>query len=126
MLLNILTNKLETLLSVVRASSRKEGEKADLVQEGSFDLGLTWLWVTHLAESAEHVDVRARTAAVRLTAKETLRELAPLVCAAAERGDPLLRAWEHSARKHLGTNPHLPKLRIAPEPPLRRLDGRPL
>jgi hypothetical protein len=126
MQLNILTDKLDTLLSVVRASSRKEGKKADLVHGGQFDLSLTWMWCSHLAESAESVDVKARTPAVRLTAKETLRELAPLVIAAAERGDPLLRVWENSARKHLGQNPRIPKLRIAPEPPLRRLDGRPL
>jgi hypothetical protein len=122
--LNITFDKLETLLSVVRASSRKEGKKADLVQEGHFDLSLTWMWCGHLAESAEHVDVRARTPGVRLTAKEALRELAPLIVAGAERGDPLLRALAKSARKHLGRNPRIPELRIAPEPPLRRLDGR--
>jgi hypothetical protein len=126
MLVNITTNKLETLLSVVRASSPREGKKADLVREGAFDLSLTWMWCTDLAKSAEHVDVRARTRGVRLLAQETLRELAPLIIASAERGDSLLRVWANSARKHLGTNPQLPKLRIVPEPPLRHLDGRPL
>lgn len=126
MQLNCTTDKLETLLSVVRASSRKEGQKADLVREGTFDLALTWLWVTHLAESAEYVDVKARTAGVRLMAKQTLHELAPLVVAGAEHGDPFLKVWEFSARRFVGRDSKLPHLRIVPEPPLRRLDGRPL
>jgi hypothetical protein len=126
MQLNVITDKLDTLVSVVRASSRKEGEKADVVREGHFDLSLTWMWCIQLAKSAECIDVKARTPGVRLTAKETLRELAPLVITAAERGDPLMQVWEKSARKHLGKNPVIPKLRIIPEPPLRYLNGCPL
>jgi hypothetical protein len=124
--LNCMTVKLERLVSIVRASSKVEGKKAAMVIEGSFDLGLTWMWCTHLAESAEHVAPKARTRGIRLAAKEALAELAPLLLISAERGDPFLKVWESSARKYSGKNPRIPELRIAPEPPLRRLDGRPL
>jgi hypothetical protein len=126
MQMNIMTEGLDRLCSIVRASSRQEAAKADFVREGTFDLGLTWIWVTHLSESAVHVARLARTPGIRLAAKETLAELAPLVVAAAERRDPLLRVWEHSARKYIGKNSTIPTLRIAPGPPLRHLDGRPL
>lgn len=125
MQVNILTRKLEVLLSVVRASSRKEGAKAAYAADGTFDLSLVWLWCEDLAQSAEHVAAGARTAAVRLAANEALRELAPLVAVAAERGDPLLRAWERSARKYLGKNTKTPELRIVAGP-LRDLNGTPL
>jgi hypothetical protein len=125
MQVNVTFDKLETLLAVVRASSRREGKKADLVREGAFDLSLVWLWCRDLEKSAEHVDVQARTPGVRLRAKETLQQLARLITESAG-GDPLLRALAKSARKYLGKNSILPALRIAPEPGLRNLDGRPL
>jgi hypothetical protein len=126
MQLNVMTEKLDRLCSIVRASSRKEAAKADFVREGTFDLGLTWLWVTHLSESAVHVARQARTAGVRLAAKDALAELSPLVIAGAERGDPLLKGWEAQARKFLGKNPRIPKLSIFSEKQLRGWDFREL
>jgi ABC-type phosphate transport system permease subunit len=126
MQLNVMTEKLDRLCSIVRASSRKEAAKADFVREGTFDLGLTWMWVMHLSESAVHVARLARTAGVRLAAKEAMAELAPLIVAGAERGDPMLKAWEAQARKFLGKHPQIPKLSIFSAKRLRGLDFREL
>ena len=123
MQVNVLTHKLTVLLSVVRASSRKEGVKAACAADGTFDLSLVWMWCENLAKSTEHVAAGARTAGVRLAAKEVLCELSPLIIAGAKR-DPLLRAWESSARKYVGKDTKTPELRIVAEAPLRHLDGR--
>lgn len=127
MQINATFPKLERLISICRApASGSERTRAQMAQDGLLDLPLVFLWVRDLAQGNKNVDVRARTPGVKLAARETLAELAALIVDGIEKGDPCLKLYESAARKFLSKKVSLPQLRLAAEPPLRRLNGTPL
>jgi hypothetical protein len=112
MQLNVLSPKLERIVRICNAAGA-ERTKAEMARDGLFDLQLTFMWLLDLASGNKNVDVRARTAGIKLAAREALEELSPLVVAGAGKGDPCLKAWEHRARKFLTKEARLPQLYIA-------------
>jgi hypothetical protein len=114
MQINVTFPKLERLISICRApASGSERNRAQMAQDGLFDLILTFGWVRDLAEGNHKVDVCARTPGVKLAAGEVLSELAALIVAGAEKGDPCLKLYEKQARKFLAKNSRPPQLSIA-------------
>jgi hypothetical protein len=114
MQLNVMTPKLERIVNICHApSAGAERTKAEMVRDGLFDLPLTFLWLRDLAQSNKNVDVRARSAGIRLAAAEALGEVSALIVQGAGKGDACLKLYESQARKFLPKNLHLPQISIA-------------
>jgi len=114
MQINVTFPKLERLISICRApASGSERIRAQMAQDGLYDLPLTFIWVRDLAQGNKNVDVRARTPGVKLAAGEALAELCELIVEGAQKGDPCLKLYENRARKFLAKNSRPPQLSIA-------------
>jgi hypothetical protein len=114
MQLNVMTPKLERLCHICHApTSGTERTKSEMVKNGLFDLGLTFLWLRDLAQSNKNVDVRARSAGVRLAATDALGEVSALIVEGAGKGDACLKLYESQARKFLPKDSRPPKISIA-------------